>query len=47
MDGQVGEEPGGSMIGWVNGWMDEHPQEDRLSALVTGVQKAQMNHASQ
>lgn len=46
VDGYMGEKVGGRMSVWVNGWM-EHLQEDRLSPLVVGAQKAQMNHTSQ
>lgn len=47
VDGWVGEEAGGRMSGWVNRLMNEHPQEDRPSTLVIGVQKVQMNRTSQ
>lgn len=39
----IGDEAGGRM----NGWTDEHPPEDRPSALVTAVQKMQTNCTSQ
>lgn len=47
MNEWVGEEAWGRISEWVNEWMDKHPQEDRLSTPVIGVQKVQMNHTSQ